>query len=153
MANFGLSDLRLVNPRDGWPQDRAWATASGADWVLDGARVFEDVAAAVADLQTVYATTARPRETRQPVLTPRQAAAELNAAAAEGQSVGLLFGGERAGLETTDIALTAGITTIPIDPRHHSLNLAQAVALNAYEWRMTQAAGPPPKFREGPPPA
>ena len=69
MANFGLTDLRLVTPRDGWPQERAWATASGADWVLDGVRVFDSVAEAVADLNTVFATTARPRETRQPVRT------------------------------------------------------------------------------------
>jgi tRNA/rRNA methyltransferase len=153
MANFGLSDLRLVSPRDGWPQDRAWATASGADWVLDGVRVFEDVAAAVADLQTVYATTARPRETRQPVLTPRQAAQALHGAAGEGQSVGLLFGGERAGLETQDVVRCTGIVTIPIDPGHHSLNLAQAVAVTAYEWRTTVLDAPPPRFREADPPA
>lgn len=153
MANFGLSDLRLVSPRDGWPQDRAWATASGADWVLDDVRVFEDVAAAVADLQTVYATTARPRETRQPVLTPRQAAQALHGAAGEGQSVGLLFGGERAGLETQDVVRCTGIVTIPIDPRHHSLNLAQAVAVTAYEWRTTVLDAPPPRFREADPPA
>src|SRR3990167_9611766 len=77
MANFGLTDLRLVTPRDGWPQERAWATASGADWVLEGVRVFDSVAEAVADLNTVFATTARPRETRQPVRTPRQAGRSL----------------------------------------------------------------------------
>ena len=76
MANFGLSELRLVNPRDGWPQERAWASASGADWPLNGARVFGRVEDAVADLQLVFATTARPRELQLPVLTPRQAAAE-----------------------------------------------------------------------------
>lgn len=153
MANFGLSELRLVSPRDGWPQDRAWATASGADWVLDGVRVFDSVAEAVADLTTVFATTARPRETRQPVRTPREAARILYDDAASALRVGLLFGGERAGLETTDIALCAGIVTIPIDPRHHSLNLAQAVAINAYEWRTLVLDAPPPKFREGEPPA
>ena len=153
MANFGLSELRLVTPRDGWPQDRAWATASGADWVLDGVRVFDSVAGAIADLNTVFATTARPRETRLPVYTPRESAGHLAEDVAQGRAVGLLFGGERAGLETTDIALCAGIVTIPIDPKHHSLNLAQAVAINAYEWRMTVETGAPPIFRDGPPPA
>ena len=153
MANFGLEDLRLVSPRDGWPQDRAWATASGADWVLEGVRVFDSVAEAVADLNTVFSTTARPRETRLPVRTPRESARILWDDTASGLKTGLLFGGERAGLETTDIALTQGITTIPIDPRHHSLNLAQAVAINAYEWRTLVLDAPPPKFREGDPPA
>jgi tRNA/rRNA methyltransferase len=153
MANFGLSELRLVSPRDGWPQERAWATASGADWVLEGIKVFESVAEAVADLNTVFATTARPRETRQPVRTPREAARVLYDDRASGLGVGLLFGGERAGLETSDIALCQGIVTIPIDPRHQSLNLAQAVALNAYEWRTLVLDAPPPSFREGEPPA
>ena len=153
MANFGLAELRLVAPRDGWPQERAWATASGADWVLDGVRVFDTVAEAIADLNTVFSTTARPRETRLPVRTPREAARVLYDDQASGLSVGVLFGGERAGLETTDIALTQGIVTIPIDPRHHSLNLAQAVAINAYEWRTLILDAPPPRFREGDPPA
>ena len=153
MANFGLTDLRLVTPRDGWPQDRAWAMASGADWVLDGVRVFDSVADAVADLNTVFATTARPRETRQPVRTPREASRVLYDDTASGLKTGLLFGGERAGLETTDIALCAGIVTIPIDPRHHSLNLAQAVAINAYEWRTLILDAPPPRFRDSEPPA
>ncbi|MFZ4166845.1 RNA methyltransferase [Brevundimonas sp. NPDC058933] len=153
MANFGLTELRLVTPRDGWPQDRAWAMASGADWVLDGVKVFDSVAEAAHDLHTVFATTARPRETRQPVRTPRESARILYDDTASGLKTGLLFGGERAGLETTDIALCAGITTIPIDPRHHSLNLAQAVAINAYEWRTLILDAPPPRFREGEPPA
>ncbi|WP_333588058.1 RNA methyltransferase [Phenylobacterium sp.] len=153
MANFGLADLRLSNPRDGWPQDRAWASASGANWPLDEAKVFPDVAQAIGDLQLVLATTARPRELQLPVITPREAAARLAQAAAEGMKVGLLFGGERAGLETADVALCQAVVTVPVDPRFHSLNLAQAVAITAYEWRLTQAAGPPPRFREGPPPA
>lgn len=148
MANFGLSDLRLVTPRDGWPQERAWASASGANWPLDDARVFDRLETAVGDLQMVYATTARPRETRLPVLTPREAAAALNAAAAQGLRTGLLFGGERAGLETADIALCQAIVTVPVDSRFRSLNLAQAVALNAYEWGMTVADKAPPAFRE-----
>jgi tRNA/rRNA methyltransferase len=153
MANFGLSDLRLVNPRDGWPQERAWASASGADWPLNAARVFDRVEDAIADLQLVYATTARPRELRLPVLTPRAAAGELARSAAEGQSVGLLFGGERAGLETSDVALCQAVVTIPIDPRFRSLNLAQAVAINAYEWRLTVTEAPPPAFERREPPA
>ena len=153
MANFGLDDLRLVRPRDGWPQERAWASASGADWVLDTARVFDRLEDAAAELRLLYATTARPRETRLPVLTPREAAAELNRASGQGLATGLLFGGERAGLETADIALTQAIVTVPIDARHRSLNLAQAVAVNAYEWRLTVLDAPPPAFRDDEPPA
>jgi tRNA/rRNA methyltransferase len=153
MANFGLDQLRLVAPRDGWPQDRAWASASGADWPLDGARVFGTVAEAVADLQFVAAATARPRETVMPVLTPRQTAAELRSQGAAGLSIGLLFGAERAGLETADIALCHAILTIPIDPKFKSLNLAQAVAIACYEWRTSEFDAAPPAFREGPPPA
>lgn len=153
MANFGLEDLRLVSPRDGWPQERAWASASGADWPLEGARVFGTVAEAIADLKLLYATTARPRETQLEVLTARQAASALNAAAAEELATGLLFGAERAGLETADIALCHGILTIPVDPRFHSLNLAQAVAITAYEWRLTVMDAPAPKFLGVAPPA
>ena len=153
MANFGLSDLRLVRPRDGWPQERAWASASGADWPLDGARVFDTLRDAVADLRLVMATTARPREAMLDVVTAREAADRLAAADGEGWPSGLLFGGERAGLETADIALCHAIVTIPVDPRFHSLNLAQAVAITAYEWRLTRAAGPPPRFTAAPPPA
>jgi len=151
MANFGLSDLRLVNPRDGWPQERAWASASGADWPLNAARVFERVEDAVADLNLVYATTARPRELQLPVLTPRVAAGELAGAVRQVLKAGLLFGGERAGLETQDIALCQAIVTIPIDPRFRSLNLAQAVAINAYEWHAARSGRPPPAFREAAP--
>jgi len=150
MANFGLADLRLVNPRDGWPQERAWALASGAEWPLNAARVYNTVAEAITDLQVVYATTARPRELTLPVITPRTAATQLSEACARGERCGLLFGGERAGLETSDIALCQAVITIPIDPRFRSLNLGQAVAINAYEWRMTVADAAPPNFRPGP---
>jgi tRNA/rRNA methyltransferase len=153
MANFGLADLRMVRPRDGWPQERAWPSASGADWPLNDARIFDRLEDAIADLQVVFATTARAREVQLPVLTPREAAAELNTAASAGQATGLLFGGERAGLETQDIALCQGVVTIPIDLRFRSLNLAQAVALNAYEWRMTVADRPPAAFDQEAPPA
>lgn len=134
MANFGLSDLRLVAPRDGWPQARAWPSASGADWPLDQARVYETVSDAAADLTLLLATTARPRELQLPILTPREASAKLHAAQAGGEAAGLLFGGERAGLETADMALCHGVVTIPIDERFRSLNLAQAVAITSYEW-------------------
>ena len=153
MANFGLSDLRMVRPRDGWPQERAWASASGADWPLNEAKVCETLEEAIGDLKLVYATTARPRETQLPVLTPRQAAGELRNAMGQGLPTGLLFGGERAGLETADIALCHAIVTIPIDPRHRSLNLAQAVAINAYEWRVLEDEKAPAIFRDGPDPA
>ena len=153
MANFGLSDLRLVNPRDGWPQERAWALASGAEWPLNDARVTPTVSEAIADLNLVFATTARPRELQLPILTPRAAAAELHAASRRGERVGLLFGGERAGLETEDIALCQAVVTIPIDPKFRSLNLAQAVAINAYEWRTTISDTAPAIFREHSPPA
>lgn len=153
MANFGLSELRLVNPRDGWPQERAWALASGAEWPLNAARVYDTVADAIADLNVVFATTARPRELTLPILTPRSAAGELAQACGRGERCGLLFGGERAGLETADIALCQAVITIPIDPKFRSLNLGQAVAINAYEWRMTVADAAPPAFRPGPGPA
>jgi tRNA/rRNA methyltransferase len=151
MANFGLTDLRMVRPRDGWPQERAWPSASGADWALNDARVFGSLEEAAADLHRLYATTARPREVFLPVLTPREGAAQLHEAADQGLKTGLLFGGERAGLETQDIALCQAIVTIPIDPRFRSLNLAQAVAINAYEWRVLTQGRPPAAFREGPP--
>lgn len=153
MANFGLSELRLVKPRDGWPQARAWASASGADWPLNAARVFERVEDAIADLQLVYATTARPRELTLPVLTPRVAAGNLAQAVAEGQKAGLLFGGERAGLETADVALCQAVVTLPVDVRFRSLNLAQAVAVTCYEWGMTVTDQAPQAFRNAPPPA
>jgi len=153
MANFGLSDLRLVAPRDGWPQSRAWTSASGADWPLDGAKVFDRVEDAIADLRLVYAATARPRETVLPVFTPRASAAELKRAVDQGLASGLLFGAERAGLETMDIALCHGIVTVPVDERFRSLNLAQAVAINAYEWRMQVLDTPPAAFMDAAPPA
>ena len=153
MANFGLTELRLVNPRDGWPQERAWAAASGADWPLNGARVFDRVEDAVADLARVYATTARPRELQLPVLTPRAALAEIAEAVAGGERAGVLFGGERAGLETADIALCRAVITLPVDKRFRSLNLAQTVAITAYEWRMTQDEAAPAAFRVTAPPA
>jgi tRNA/rRNA methyltransferase len=151
MANFGLANLRLVSPRDGWPQPRAFATASGADWPLTGARVFDRLEDAIGDLSLVLAATARAREAVLPVRSPRQAAAALRTAVVSGQACGLLFGGERAGLEADDIALCHGIVTVPVDPRFHSLNLAQAVAVLAYEWRLSGDADEPPAAADPPP--
>lgn len=153
MANFGLADLRLVSPRDGWPQPRAWASASGADWPLDGAKVFARLEDAIADLTLVLATTARPREAALPVMTPGAGARVLREATMAGGGCGVVFGGERAGLESDDIALCHGIITAPVDPRFASLNLAQSVALVAYELRLTEADGPPAGFEAMDPPA
>ena len=151
MANFGLHELRLVSPRDGWPQARAWASASGADWPLRDAQVFATVAEAISDLQLVHAATARPRETQLPVLTPRQGAGALREAATAGLRAGWLFGAERAGLETMDIALCHAIVTVPVDPRFRSLNLAQAVVVNAYEWWTAADDAPPQSFADDAP--
>ncbi len=131
MMNFGLSDLRLVAPRDGWPNADAGPAASGADQVLADARVFASVAEACAGLSTIYATTVRGRELTRPVVTPLRAGAELRANGAQG---GLMFGPERTGLETEDLAVAHAILTIPVNPAFGSLNLAQAVLLCAYEW-------------------
>jgi len=131
MLNFGLTELRLVTPRDGWPNPSAAPAASGADAVLNDARVFDSLADAVADCANVYATTVRKRGVTKPVVTPEQAAREIQEA--RGRSA-YVFGPERAGLETEDVALARAILTVPINPEFASLNLAQAVILCAYEW-------------------
>ena len=146
MANFGLYELRMVRPRDGWPQERAYPSASGANWPLDDAKVFLTMEEAVADLHRVYATTARPRETQLDILTPRTAAPKLFEAAVSGQRVGIMFGGERSGLETSDLAYAHGIITIPIDEKFRSLNLAQAVSICCYEWRVMVMDAPREAF-------
>jgi len=139
MLNFGLTELRLVEPRDGWPNPEAGPAASGADEVLTGARVYSSVAEAVADCAHVYATTVRKRGVTKPVLTPEAAAREI--AANRGRSA-ILFGPERSGLETDDVALARTIITVPVNPAFPSLNLAQAVILCAYEWgKIVPAAG------------
>ncbi|MCB1488382.1 MAG: RNA methyltransferase [Bauldia sp.] len=140
MANFGLVDLRLVNPRDGWPSDKARAAASRADHVIDAARVFGSAAEAVADLAFVYATTARSREVAKPVVGPREAAARLRALAGKGVRTGILFGPERAGLTNDDLSLADEILTFPVDPTFSSINVAQSVLLTAYEWRLSGLA-------------
>ena len=131
MLNFGLTEMRLVTPRDGWPNPSAGPAAAGADIVLDRARVYETTAEAVADCAHVYATTVRKRGVTKPVVTPDAAAREI--ATQEGRSA-ILFGPERSGLETDDVALARAILTVPINPEFASLNLAQAVILCAYEW-------------------
>ena len=131
MLNFGLTELRLVTPRDGWPNPSAGPAAAGADEVLAGAQVFESLADAVADCAHVYATTVRKRGVTKPVLTPEQAAEAIHQG--PGRSA-LVFGPERSGLETEDVALARAIITVPINPAFASLNLAQAVILCAYEW-------------------
>ena len=131
MLNFGLSEMRLVAPRDGWPNPQAGPAASGADIVLERARVFDSVADAVADCPHVYATTVRKRGITKPVVTPEEAARAIHGRT--GRSA-ILFGPERSGLETDDVAVARTIVTVPINPGFGSLNLAQAVILVAYEW-------------------
>ena len=131
MLNFGLTEMRLVAPRDGWPNPQAGPAAAGADRVLDEARVFASTAEAVADCAHVYATTVRKRGVTKPVLTPDEAARAI--ATQPGRSA-ILFGPERSGLETEEVALARAILTVPINPEFASLNLAQAVILVAYEW-------------------
>jgi tRNA/rRNA methyltransferase len=131
MLNFGLTELRLVTPRDGWPNPSAGPAAAGADIVLEKATVHTSLAEAVADCANVYATTVRKRGVTKPVLTPEEAAREIHAQ--PGRSA-FVFGPERSGLETEDVALARAIVTVPINPEFGSLNLAQAVILCAYEW-------------------
>jgi len=148
MLNFGLVEMRLVAPRDGWPNPAAGPAASGADRVLEGATVFDSVAEAVADCAHVYATTVRKRGVTKPVLTPEAAAQAIHAG--PGRSA-ILFGPERAGLENDDVALARAIITVPINPEFGSLNLAQAVILLAYEWSKGVALAQPPAVDLDPP--
>jgi tRNA/rRNA methyltransferase len=156
MANFGLGRLRLVKPRDGWPNIQAQRSASGADRILDDVALFDSLKDAVADCTLVLATTARAHDQAKPVLGPDQAAAFLAPHVAAGENVAVLFGRERYGLENDEVALADRIVTFPVNPAFASLNLAQAVALVAYEWfklactgklpfAMPQKSGPAPK--------
>ncbi|MGC5778301.1 RNA methyltransferase [Methylobacterium sp. NFXW15] len=133
MANFGLSDLRLVNPKNGWPKKGVREAASGATHVLDGAHIFASVEEAVADLHCVFATTARERGQMKRVFAPDEAMADL--VGREGQRCGILFGRERVGLTNDEVSLAGAIITFPVSPDFPSLNLAQAVLLVGYEWR------------------
>ena len=135
MLNFGLTRLRVVAPRDGWPNPRAVAMASGAGRLLDHAGPYPDVAASIADCDYVFATTARPRELVKPVVTPERAMQMAHAMAAEGKRVAVLFGPERAGLENDDVALANAIVTVPVNPDFPSLNLGQCALLMGYEWQ------------------
>jgi tRNA/rRNA methyltransferase len=133
-ANFGIDELRLVNPRDGWPNEKARIAASGANYVVDDARAYPTLEAATGDLQWVAATTARQRDLRKPVLTPEGAIAEMRARIARGERCGILFGRERSGLETSEAANADALVMIPVNSRFASLNLAQAVLILGYEW-------------------
>lgn len=134
MLNCGLTDMRLVNPRDGWPNPAAEAMAAGAIQVLETARVYPTTAEACADLTYVLATTARPRGVTKQALVPRAAAAQLRARIDADQPAGVLFGPERAGLVNEDVTLADAVITVPLNPGFSSLNLAQAVLLVGYEW-------------------
>lgn len=148
MLNFGLTEMRLVAPRDGWPNPNAGPAASGADVVLEKARVFQTTAEAVADCSHVYATTVRKRGVTKPVLRPDEVAAEISGQT--GRSA-ILFGPERSGLETEDVALARAIVTVPINPDFGSLNLAQAVILVAYEWSKSRDLAIPTREEALPP--
>lgn len=137
MLNCGLTDLRLVRPRDGWPSGSAQAAASGADIVLDNARLCDTTEEAIADLSHVFATTARNRGMIKRIMTPREAAVEMRAQSSAGLSTGVLFGPERTGLFNDDLALADTSLTVPLNPSFSSLNLAQAVLLIGYEWYQT----------------
>jgi tRNA/rRNA methyltransferase len=146
MLNFGLTDLRLVAPRDGWPNPDAGPAASGADAVLERAQVFSTVTDAIADCSHVFASTVRRRDLVMPVIDPEEMAGRI---AGSAERSAILFGPERSGLETEEVALAQAIVTVPINPEFASLNLAQAVILLAYEWsKRSRLAQPPAKELE-----
>jgi tRNA/rRNA methyltransferase len=149
MANFGLDDLRLVAPREGWPRtgqrrEEAYAAAAGAVHLLERAKVFATAADAVGDLNYVFATTARERGQAKPVLTPSVAMGESVARIGQGELHGVLFGPERTGLDNDEVALADAILTFPVDAAYASLNLAQAVLLVGYEWFRAATGDAPP---------
>jgi tRNA/rRNA methyltransferase len=148
MLNFGLTELRIVAPRDGWPNPDAGPSAAGADIVLDRAQIFDKTADSVADCSNIYATTVRKRGMTKPVVTPEEAAIEIHNQS--GKSA-ILFGREASGLASEDVALARAILTVPINPDFGSLNLAQAVILCAYEWSKTQKLVQPTIEEEYPP--
>src|SRR6266481_4433532 len=149
MMNCGLDDMRLVRPRDGWPSDKAVAAASGADIVLEKARLYSTAPAAIADLVHVYAATARDRGMVRREVTPRHAAAEMRAWLAAGEPCGVLIGPERTGLVNDDVALADTVLTVPLNPAFSSLNLGQAVLIVGYEWFISGSAAPPEILRRG----
>ena len=149
MKNFGLSDLRLVSPRDPWPNKKADAMSAGAIDVVRQARVFDDLNCALADLHLVYATTARDRGTTKEVITPAEAVRRLHRAAVKGDKTAILFGGERAGLENDEVSLADAVVTIPT-AELTSLNLGQAVLLMSYEWFRVGDETPISRIEHGP---
>lgn len=149
MLNAQLGDLRLVCPRDGWPNSKSRIAASGADSVINDAQVFESTAEAVADLTRVYAATARPRDMIKPVLTPNSGARDMRRAIAGGEKIGVLFGGERAGLDNNDIALADTVLQAPLNPGFSSLNLGHAVLIISYEWYQSVDETPALQLPEG----
>lgn len=159
MANFGLSDLRLVSPREGWPRTGAYrkgayAAAAGAVHLLESAKLYESVREAIEDLSFVYAATARGRGQMKPVMTPALAMPDMAARMAAGEKHGVLFGPERTGLDNDDVALADAILTFPVNPAYASLNLAQAVLLTGYEWfRAAHGDAIPFEIEERSPPA
>ncbi len=141
MGNFGLTRLRLVKPRDGWPSVQARRAASGADHILDRVELFDTVVEAVADCTLLFATTARAHDQAKPVVAPEAAAREIAGELEGGATVGILFGRERYGLQNEEVALADRIITFPVNPGFASLNLAQAVLLMGYEWFKLSTAG------------
>ncbi len=153
MLNFGMSELVVINPRDGWPNEKAVAMASGAGGVLDRARLAQTTAEGLAPFNHVLAMTARPRESLLPVLTPREAAEEMKARTDRGERCAILLGPERAGLSNEDVSRANGVIAIPVNPAFASLNVAQAAVIIAYEWAIADGAAPPPADLEQAPPA
>ena len=149
MLNFGLTDLRIVEPRDGWPNVKAVNAAAGAIEVIDAVRVFDTAAEAIADLTHVFATTARPRDLLKPVTTPRAAVADMRAWDAAGERSGVLFGRETMGLDNDTLTLADAIIEVPTNPAFASLNLAQAVLLMGYEWLQSSVEPAEPVIRPG----
>lgn len=143
MWNFGLDRMRVVAPRDGWPNERAVAMAAGAGRVLDQVGLYDDLPAAIADCTYVFATTARHRDLTKPIMTPERAMEHTRALLAQGQKVAVLFGPERAGLENHDVVRANALISVPVNPKFSSLNLGQSVLLLAYEWRRQLAETPP----------
>lgn len=148
MLNFGLTELRLVAPRDGWPNPAAEPMAAGASSLLENAKLYGTVAEAVADLKYVLAATARRRELEIPVIGTGEVGAALQAYAASGIKTGILFGPEKAGLTNEDVVLADAILTYPVNPAFQSLNLAQAVNIFAYIWKSAEGAAPPELFQK-----
>lgn len=153
MLNFGMSDLVIVNPRDGWPNEKAVAMASGASMVLDTATIAPTTAEGLGVFNHVLAMTARPRESLLPVLTPREAADEMKARVRRGERCAILLGPERAGLSNEDVSRADGVIAIPVNPAFASLNVAQAAVVIAYEWAIADGAAPPPADLDQAPPA